>query len=409
LATTPDLQVVSAGQRNARRLLRQVCFLYDFCQAGDVLGPILADELDWEYVFECGARHRVLGILEYGFRHLPASGLATVPEDVRRRLMAIALDAEVQTRGRLAFLRTLLTKLNEHGIPGMILKGFAVAALYPELRQRPSDDIDLLVRESDWPLVARLLPEIGMRPCRDRTIAPNLSSEHAVHLVGYVAYGEIQYTAPELDLLEVHFRVFNVGMPTDTEDAWERQRVVQVADMAIPTIGVEDAVLFHAVHANWHRFCRLIWLADLHRMLRSWAGRIQWDWLIRTARARRMGRALACALELAQQIGGPVQDVPPIAGIEPPGRRAGLRYRRRWAGHGAHDLDQVSNFSFDPLWYYLCETATWPERLRFLYRAACPPRACLGGEGYWSYWTRLAVDRFPWSSAIFGKRSLSDR
>ena len=248
-----------------------------------------------------------------------------------------------------------------------------------------------------------MLDELSLRPRPGRLLAAGLSPDEALHLVSYVGYGEIQYRTPSDGLLEVHFRVFNVGIPAAVEDVWGRQRVERVAGVELPTIGFEDAVLFHAVHANWHRFCRLIWFADLHRMMRAWAGRMDWQWLVSRARDRRMGRALACAIELTQQLGGPIAGVPPEEVLEPPGRRAMERYRRRWVTPAVQDLEQASRFSFDAIWYYLRETATWGEWMKCVLRGMFPPRACLGGESRWSYLCRLATDRFDWLKPVVGR------
>ena len=146
-ATTPE-------RRAARELLKRACFVSQSETVEAAIGPLLADPVDWDDVLQYGARHRVLGLVEYALRHVSSRSLDAVPEQVRRHLLAAGLQHEVETRTKLSLVKSLLERLGARGIGAMVLKGLTLAALYPELRLRPSDDIDLLVGERDWPVVA---------------------------------------------------------------------------------------------------------------------------------------------------------------------------------------------------------------------------------------------------------------
>ncbi len=72
--------------------------------------------------------------------------------------LAAAYDAQVAHNARVERdIARVVTRLREHGVEPVLIKGLAVARLYPAPLIRTAGDIDLVVRDEDYNLAERLI------------------------------------------------------------------------------------------------------------------------------------------------------------------------------------------------------------------------------------------------------------
>ncbi len=379
--------------------MRVGCTLPATAATRESLRALLGEPIDWVWLLARGATHHVLPMLQHALTELPTSDVDAVPRDVVRALAFASVEAKAAAQRHMSLLASLLGALRESGVEALVVKGLALAALYPAPELRPAGDIDLLVSEQDWPVVARTFDQLGL-PLRPMVVmAPGLSPGQIVHMASYVA--QVAYESPCGTPVEVHFRLFNIGVPLRCEDIWERVRSEHIGELVVPTMSREDAVVYHAMHANKHQFSRLIWFVDFRLMLSIGADGLDWDRIVRRADDLRVSRSLAYMVELTQDLFGTIDNVPIASDLAPSGRRAWGCFRRRWRKEAIFDFD-IDDSAGLGQWYYLREVASWRNRAAYLIRRTWPPRWCLGPESRWSYLCRRMADSSPRLARLFG-------
>ena len=230
----------------------------------------LAEVHSASFVEVCRA-HRVAGLVHREAARDPSRLAGIVPglhETARKTL--------VDNLVLLSALRDLSSALSEEGIGFVLLKGASLLGfLYPEIQLRPMTDLDLLIREKDWPKVADTLQSRGYRMPASR---------------------EERYYARNW----YHQLVESPGMPpTNLEFHWnlesvERSRIdpEELIHEAVPCEIdgqsylrlCDDHLLLHlSVHlAHHYQSPALIWVEDLRRLIG--VGKLDWGRMARTAR-----------------------------------------------------------------------------------------------------------------------------
>jgi hypothetical protein len=99
-----------------------------------------ASTVDWASVLDEGTRHAVTALFYPGMKQV-----AAVPEEILGRARGAAIAAAELSEHMLNSQRTVLTLLQEKGIPCAVLKGTSIALYYPHPELRIPGDIDLLV------------------------------------------------------------------------------------------------------------------------------------------------------------------------------------------------------------------------------------------------------------------------
>lgn len=203
--------------------------------------------------------------------------------------------------------------LRAGGVEPILIKGWAVARLYPEAGLRPYTDIDLCVRP-DQTEVAR---QVLKRPENKR---------YLVDLGHDEARGE------------------------DWENLYERSRLVKLGGTEVRTPCLEDHLRLLCVHLLKHGACRPLWLCDIAIIMESLPDDFDWDRCL--GADPRRAHWVACAVGLARRLlgaevkGGPPADVgarrPPAWLVSNTLRRWGTaagmtlshnRHRRRMAAY----------------------------------------------------------------------------
>jgi len=203
--------------------------------------------------YECGG---------YLFDLWTRSGrLSSLPPEWIEALRRAHRKTLVDNLTSLAVFRRIGGLLASEGIPIVPLKGAAyLLDLYRDPGVRSMTDLDFLVRRSDAGRLARrlmregLIGEVGRHFPEDRRFEM---------VVPGTSHGR----------LEFHWFL---GLPrrarVDQEDIWRRSRPAVLEGVPCRRLAVEDALLYHVIHAGDSYFGpTLKWTIDLREMLRTWS------------------------------------------------------------------------------------------------------------------------------------------
>ena len=189
-----------------------------------------------------------------------------------------AVAAELQRAARLQALQAALHEksieqcfalLRSVGVEPLLLKGWAVARLYPERHLRPSGDLDLLVR-----------------PTAQSTAAAALSSP----------------SRPPLVLIDTHHEEFDALDEEEWDQLFARSQLHQLNQTPVRVLGAEDQLRFLCEHLLRHSVYRPLWLCDLAVMLEALPPRFDWERCLKGTRPQAI--RLACAINLAGRLLG---------------------------------------------------------------------------------------------------------
>ena len=166
--------------------------------------------------------------------------------------------------------------LRSAGVEPLLVKGWAVARLYPEHGLRPYGDIDLCVR-----------PE-----------------QYAVALA---ALG-----APEAEtaMVDLHNGLPWLHRPS-LDDVYERSQLVPLSDVDVRILGPEDHLRYICIHMLQHGAHRALWLCDIAVVLESLTEDFDWEYLLRGE--RRPAGWVASTVCLAHELLGARLDGIPVA------------------------------------------------------------------------------------------------
>jgi len=248
--------------------------LCDFA-VGDVARPLHRLEADWQEVFRGVCRNGLLGLTH---RYLKHQETPDYPPPAFRQWVhqAYRFDA-VRMALRYGHVGQVLSRFLESGLDCMIVKGPAVAlVLYPDPALRPFNDLDLIVRERDWPAAHQLLVEMGFHPEENMPQPPP-------KLVPQAVLHELKYWHPEMRLLvEVHYDdILNAGLASrDVEGFWQRATTIEVEGVPVKGLSLEDQLIHLCVHLHYHGYTRLNAFSDIVFIVRDHAEQLDWERLL---------------------------------------------------------------------------------------------------------------------------------
>lgn len=162
---------------------------------------------------------------------------------------------------RLQALRRLVDAFRNEGLPCVSLKGPLLAErFYPHPFLRPSNDLDLLINESDVGRTARLLARLGF------DLEGSYPWRLQRRLVHHLNYGATDFSPR----LEIHYDLRAGGRKFDSAEFLERSVVWRSpSGLESSVMCAADEAFFSCVHAANHAFHRLRWLYDTVTIARS--------------------------------------------------------------------------------------------------------------------------------------------
>lgn len=164
-------------------------------------------------------------------------------------------------------IKHVISLMHSAGVDPLLVKGWAVARLYPEPGLRPYGDIDLCVSREQYP----------------RAVAAMNSPEGKGYWV---------------DLHEGVAKLDDQGFET----LHARSQVVKLDDVEVRVPGVEDHLRILCVHLLRHGAWRPLWLCDVAALLETRAANFDWGRCL--GEDPRRADWVACALGLAHQLLG---------------------------------------------------------------------------------------------------------
>ena len=191
-------------------------------------------------------------------------------------------------------LLDLARRCDDAGLPHISFKGPTLALLaYGNLAARRSNDLDFLFRIGDMERALTLLIRRGYQPvppAPSRLSAEYLRRANHCRLIHRETGIQIE---PHWRLLPVRF-----APRLDLDGVWERCQSVILGGTALRTLGPEDLTLYLALHGYAHRWERIQWLEDLHRIVQRYP-ELDWNSVVSRASQGGVERALFAALELS--------------------------------------------------------------------------------------------------------------
>ncbi|MBE0428969.1 MAG: nucleotidyltransferase family protein [Thermoleophilia bacterium] len=233
-------------------------------------------DLNWEALVNQSTIHGTAGII---YRNLTASGHSVdIPEAELERLKKIYLMTAAMGLRHLTQLREIAQELTSQGIEIIVLKGAVLAErIYGDVGLRPFSDVDILVREEDWPRIYEVLKKKGCQPPPGKDFR-----EVPPKLMKYDVMSHMQWTSPLGTCLEFQFDLLTMGVGMrDIGGVWDRSRKAEILGSEVRVLGPEDQLLHLVIHANRHGCARLKWLSDISESL--YQNGHDWDLLVRIA------------------------------------------------------------------------------------------------------------------------------
>lgn len=264
--------------------------------------------LDWNRLIGLAERHRILPFLHDGLR---SAKIDDVPSEPWQRIHKKYLSNAV-INSALVEETTRLQKLcRTHEIDVLPFKGPILAkALHGDITYRTCDDLDFLVRRQDIDKAREVLLDDGFVPHLEMT-----ESEQSRHRragweymlrhpdLGYLVELDT-YTGPRFHTFE---------LPPD--EIFEDPVAVCLDNEVVHTVNPEATLLMLYLHGSRHQWDRLVWIADVLAMWRSFPNM---DFERVMARARELGvqRMLLLGHAVARAVARDEEVLPICTAIE---------------------------------------------------------------------------------------------
>ena len=168
-------------------------------------------------------------------------------------------------------IRKVFRALRGAGVEPILIKGWAVARMYPHTAMRPYGDIDLIVRPGDIPIAIETAAK-ELRDCQ----------------------------------LDFHGLPFELS-ERSIEELFSRSRLVSCGDESVRVLSPEDHFALLAVHLLKHGAWRPLWLCDLAVLLEAMSSDFEWEVCL-GADKRRVNWILAAAGVARELLGAEIVD-----------------------------------------------------------------------------------------------------
>ena len=173
----------------------------------------------------------------------------------------------IQAAVRLDRIKRLFRHLRTADLDALLVKGWAVARLYPQPGLRPYIDLDLVLRPED-----------------------------------FLVWKELQAHLSDGDYLIDPHRGFDKLDDLSTDELYGRSKLVNVDDVQIRVLCDEDHLRVICLHMLRHGALRPLWLCDIAALLASRSEDFDWDRCL--GKNRRRSDWIACSIGLAHQLLG---------------------------------------------------------------------------------------------------------
>ena len=286
------------------------------------IAAVLERPIDWQRLQRQARFHGVLPLVYTGLAPLE---VARVASDAMQAMRAFYVLNAQRTLRMVGDLVRVVRALETAGIPVLVLKGVALAALaYGDPASRYFSDLDILVRDADVRRAGVILGELGLQSLLTPANPTSAISEQQLS-----EGREQQFLFPNRkDWLELHWRLTDPDLQREltAADCFGRSQTVCVDGQPLQTLGPDDLALYLCLHGTAHRWEKYRHLADFARTLALVAS-ARWSVLLAMAREQGLRNAMLLGMRLAHDVLGlPLpEDIARMAN-----RQRGLPTLARW-------------------------------------------------------------------------------
>jgi hypothetical protein len=193
-------------------------------------------------------------------------------------------------------LTRVIAALHDRGIGSATFKGPVLAQhAYGSIALREFSDVDIIVRQRDYPLAERLLSEMGYQ-------TSSLDRHQHEYLA---ASGQSSFRRPGENWgVDLHWKMVPFGMsfPFSEEEIWSKLQTLPLSGFEMPTLAWDHMALFLAFHGFKERWRSLKWICDFAALTSS-RPELDWDDLLARAARKHCSQSLLVAARLSQAVG----------------------------------------------------------------------------------------------------------
>ncbi|MFN3596569.1 MAG: nucleotidyltransferase family protein [Rubricoccaceae bacterium] len=274
--TRVDVQPESAADeaRGTAFEVLQLAFTHAFGDAERArLDALLARDVDWSVLPSVATYHGLEALL-----YTRLALRADLASDAAAPAAAAALDrlrstAHAQAAGTLMLLSELAhvaARLDEAGIPFIVLKGPALAEAYGDTARRPFVDNDLWVRREDFDAAEQAIKAIGY------SHAVRTPTRRRTYLNVHAQYTYSRWRGAALCTLDLHRGVvpFGFAYRVPFSDVLARARTMSVFGRAVRVPSREDLLVilgYQGFKSFWGRLKYIVDYAQVAQSGLDWA------------------------------------------------------------------------------------------------------------------------------------------
>ncbi len=316
---------VAGGLAAEDRLLLECCRVEVSADGAQRAASLIASGLDWDYVLEASIRHAVSPLLKSGLdqaaRAEAIGGL--VPPAVFHDLDVLYRGSAQRNRRLYAALAEVVGRLRGAGVEAVGLKDVQLAVeIYPEPALRPMGDIDLLILEEDYDVVARELARLGYLPRPSADVPYTRKYAFAQH---FRRPSDDVWIDVQWNVMQREWDVCGEGSFTyDGAGMWRDAVPMQRAGFELRVPALEDMLFHLCLHLEGHGYAELVLFCDIAELLRRQGGELDWDRVLEIARGYGAESAVYYVLLLTEQLLGAAIPADVMRSLEPTFFHGGL-------------------------------------------------------------------------------------
>jgi hypothetical protein len=293
-ATVQELRVTLASVSPERDLLLCAACVSESKEIGLRMRRVLQQPIDWQSLIRLADFHGAIPLL---YQNLSRQGdlvPGAILESLRQRYQSNVYQSLLLARE----LIRILDCAESLGIELVAYKGIVLAQnYYGEMAMRQAGDLDLFVRKQDLAAMKNAVFDLGYTP--GNPVPETFEQAYIDSGYEYTFDRSTENGSAGKNLLELQWalqpRYYAVDYDMNALFARARSTRIVERDVKIPS--PEDLLLVLSVHAAKHLWGRLIWLADIARLLKRES--INWDFVLSLARATGSLRILQITMLLA--------------------------------------------------------------------------------------------------------------
>jgi hypothetical protein len=221
---------------------------------------LLAAPLQWSQILERAYSHQVYPQL---YRNLLDLGFPGVQEAAQSELKRLYLANAIRNRLLAEELARLLRLLGKAGIRVIPLKGVALAqSLFGDPAARVCSDIDILVPVAEVVQARRVILANGY----SSQFTEEFFAKHQLHTTAECAL--VAQREPLTYLVEIHWTLLQDSSKNSEamDELWNQAQPADFFGVAALQLTPEWQFLYLSVHAAYHKWNTLKWLADVNEL-----------------------------------------------------------------------------------------------------------------------------------------------